>query len=194
MAASAEKGSTTTQHRDLLEARAPPRTPSPLRRRFTPPPRLHPSPRRRGIGSRGTGRRPPMTASGSTALLRFGALSPRTAAHRDPQEDDEFEEFEQQEWAEGDQDVEDPTMWQVSPHPRAPCRTRGARPLPRLVPTPPHSAAGWLGGRRGGRELHQAAARRAAAHGGGGQGRRACGDAAVSAVRRLRESLPSCIL
>ena len=61
-----------------------------------------------------------MTASGSTALLRFGALSPRTAAHRDPQEDDEFEEFEQQEWAEGDQDVEDPTMWQVSPHPRAP--------------------------------------------------------------------------
>lgn len=30
------------------------------------------------------------------------------------QEDDEFEEFEEQEWTEGDEDVEDPTMWQVS--------------------------------------------------------------------------------
>eukprot|EP00967_Tisochrysis_lutea_P132480 scaffold231277_cov33-Tisochrysis_lutea.AAC.2 len=28
------------------------------------------------------------------------------------QEDDEFEEFEEQEWTEGDEDVEDPTMWQ----------------------------------------------------------------------------------
>lgn len=40
------------------------------------------------------------------------------------QEDDEFEEFEEQEWAEGDEDVEDPTMWQVSP-----CRTRANSPL-----------------------------------------------------------------
>ena len=37
-----------------------------------------------------------MTASGSIAPLRFGALSPRTAAHRDPQEDDEFEEFDEE--------------------------------------------------------------------------------------------------
>mmetsp|Transcript_31961 Transcript_31961/g.102251 ORF Transcript_31961/g.102251 Transcript_31961/m.102251 type:complete len:84 (+) Transcript_31961:40-291(+) len=36
-----------------------------------------------------------------------------TTQHRDLlEEDDEFEEFEQQEWAEGDEDVEDPTMWQ----------------------------------------------------------------------------------
>ena len=28
------------------------------------------------------------------------------------QEDDEFEEFEQQEWAAADEDAEDPTLWQ----------------------------------------------------------------------------------
>lgn len=28
------------------------------------------------------------------------------------QEDDEFEEFEQQEWPAGDEDIEDPTLWQ----------------------------------------------------------------------------------
>lgn len=29
-----------------------------------------------------------------------------------PQEDDEFEEFEQQEWGPTDEDAEDPTLWQ----------------------------------------------------------------------------------
>jgi hypothetical protein len=53
------------------------------------------------------------------AAAALSAPACRRHAHCWPanelQEDDEFEEFEEQEWAQGDGDVEDPTMWQVRP-------------------------------------------------------------------------------
>lgn len=75
---------TVVDHCDILEVRPPSLVLCPLS--LGPAPALSPSP-----GPRGRRRLPRL---------------PRA------QEDDEFEEFEQQEWTPGNEDIEDPGMWQ----------------------------------------------------------------------------------